>query len=107
MVLKDGRVIPKECFVATFSRSGGAGGQHVNKTESRVDLAKVARILDAALERGAQMPLVMDVQGVTAFAEAFVLLTGRSDRQVRAIANSPRETNLVDIENIYTAAMSY
>ncbi|MFT4515460.1 MAG: ribosome-associated protein [Planctomycetota bacterium] len=38
MVLKDGRVIPKECFAATFSRSGGAGGQHVNKTESRVDL---------------------------------------------------------------------
>jgi ribosome-associated protein len=38
MVLKDGRVIPRDCFVVTFSRSGGAGGQHVNKTESRVDL---------------------------------------------------------------------
>lgn len=38
LVLKDGRVLPKECFTATFSRSGGAGGQHVNKTESRVDL---------------------------------------------------------------------
>ena len=38
LVLKDGRVLPKECFSATFSRSGGAGGQHVNKTESRVDL---------------------------------------------------------------------
>mgnify|MGYP003663540325 FL=1 len=38
MVLRDGRIIPKDCFVATFSRSGGAGGQHVNKTESRVDL---------------------------------------------------------------------
>ena len=31
-------MVPKECFAATFSRSGGAGGQHVNKTESRVDL---------------------------------------------------------------------
>jgi ribosome-associated protein len=38
LILKDGRVLPKECFSVTFSRSGGAGGQHVNKTESRVDL---------------------------------------------------------------------
>lgn len=30
--------MPKDCLSATFSRSGGAGGQHVNKTESRVDL---------------------------------------------------------------------
>ena len=28
-------------------------------------------------------------------------------RQVRAINNAPRETNLVDIENIYSAAISY
>ena len=34
-------------------------------------------------------------------------LAASSARQVRAIANSPRETNLVDIENIYAAAMSY
>jgi alcohol dehydrogenase class IV len=34
-------------------------------------------------------------------------LAASTARQVRAIANSPRETNLVDIENIYAAAMSY
>ena len=34
-------------------------------------------------------------------------LTASSARQARAIANSPRETNLVDIENIYAAALSY
>ncbi len=34
-------------------------------------------------------------------------LAASTARQVRAIANSPRDTNLVDIENIYAAAMSY
>ncbi len=34
-------------------------------------------------------------------------LAASSARQARAIANSPRETNLVDIENIYAAAISY
>jgi hydroxyacid-oxoacid transhydrogenase len=34
-------------------------------------------------------------------------LAASSARQVRAIANSPRETNLTDIENIYSAAISY
>ena len=38
LVLKDGRILPKDCFAVTFSRSGGAGGQHVNKTETKVDL---------------------------------------------------------------------
>jgi len=42
------------------------------------------------------------------FAPADVpALAASSARQVRAIANSPRETNLVDIENIYSAAMQY
>ena len=42
------------------------------------------------------------------FAPADVpALAASSSRQIRAIANSPRETNLVDIENIYSAAMSY
>jgi ribosome-associated protein len=36
--LRDGRVLPKDCFHLSFSRSGGAGGQHVNKTETKVDL---------------------------------------------------------------------
>ena len=38
LVLRDGRVLPKDCFHLAFSRSGGAGGQHVNKTETKVDL---------------------------------------------------------------------
>lgn len=38
LVLRDGRVVPKDCFHLSFARSGGAGGQHVNKTETKVDL---------------------------------------------------------------------
>jgi alcohol dehydrogenase class IV len=42
------------------------------------------------------------------FAPADVpALAQSTSRQVRAIANSPRATNLVDIENIYAAAMQY
>jgi len=54
----------------------------------RPDLAKVTRVLEAALDRNAQMPVVMDVGDVTSFADSFVLLSGRSDRQVRAIAEA-------------------
>jgi len=38
LFLRDGRMLPKDCFHLSFSRSGGAGGQHVNKTETKVDL---------------------------------------------------------------------
>lgn len=30
--------MPRDCFHLTFARGGGPGGQHVNKTETKVDL---------------------------------------------------------------------
>jgi len=47
------------------------------------------------------------LSGVGFALEDVPALAASSSRQIRAIANSPRETNLVDIENIYSAAMSY
>lgn len=49
LYLPDGRVIPKDCFHLTFSRSGGPGGQHANKTETKVDLRLDLAAATAAL----------------------------------------------------------
>lgn len=38
LTLADGRVIPRDCLQLSFARSGGPGGQNVNKTETKVDL---------------------------------------------------------------------
>ena len=42
----------------------------------------------AGIDRKADDPVVLDVRDVVSFADAFVFLTGRSDRQVRAIADA-------------------
>ena len=36
--LGDGRVVPASALSVRFARSGGPGGQHVNRTETKVDL---------------------------------------------------------------------
>ena len=50
--LRDGRMLPKDCFHVSFSRSGGAGGQHVNKTETKVDLRLDLAAAEAVLGPG-------------------------------------------------------
>ena len=47
------------------------------------------------------------LSGVGFGADDVAALAKSSARQARAIANAPRETNLVDIENIYAAALRY
>ena len=49
---------------------------------------KARAIAAAGLERQAERPVALDVSQLTSFCEAFVILTGRSDRQVRAIADA-------------------
>ena len=49
---------------------------------------KVKLVVDTALDRKAERPVALDVRPLSSFADAFVLLTGRSDRQVRAIADA-------------------
>jgi ribosome-associated protein len=56
---------------------------------SRREKLQVA--LEAADGRGAEDPLALDVREVVSFADTFLILTGRSDRQVRAIADGVEE----------------
>ena len=45
------------------------------------------KIVDLALEKKAKQIVVMDLDGKTAFADFFVLMTGESDTQIKAIAD--------------------
>jgi len=49
---------------------------------------KAIRIVEAALDRKAEEPVVLDVRQLTAYADTFIILSGRSDRQVRSIAEA-------------------
>ncbi|HPG24511.1 MAG: ribosome silencing factor [Spirochaetaceae bacterium] len=49
---------------------------------------KARWIVEAALDLKAERPVVLDMRELTSYADTFVVLTGRSDRQVRAIADS-------------------
>jgi ribosome-associated protein len=53
---------------------------------------KARWIVEAALDRKAERPIVLDMTNLTFYADTFILLTGRSDRQVRAIAEGILET---------------
>ena len=59
----------------------------MSAAKSSTRFEKLRQIVEAALERNAQNPVVLDISKLTAFADSFVLLTGRSDRQVRAVAD--------------------
>lgn len=58
-------------------------------TLTALEKARIAA--EAGLDRKATDPAILDVREVTSFADAFVVLTGRSDRQVRAIAEAVEE----------------
>lgn len=49
---------------------------------------KARWIVEAALERKAERPVALDMRSLTSYADSFILLTGRSDRQVRSIADA-------------------
>jgi ribosome-associated protein len=50
--------------------------------------ARVRRLVEAARERNAEDVLVLDVSELTSFADTFVVASGSSDRNVRAIVDA-------------------
>jgi ribosome-associated protein len=54
-------------------------------------LSKATFIAQAALERNAEDVVALDVSAFTSFADVFLIATGTSDRNVRAIADSITE----------------
>ncbi len=56
-------------------------------TNASASREKARTVVLAALERKAERPIALDVSKLTSFTEAFVIVGGRSDRQVRAIAD--------------------
>jgi ribosome-associated protein len=57
-------------------------------TDSRT---KSLLCLKAALEKKAQNPVLLELKGMTSFTDYFFLCSGKSDRQVQAIARSIEE----------------
>lgn len=49
-------------------------------------------VVDAASDKKAQDILLLDVRGIASFADYFVICSGTSERQVRAIADGIDET---------------
>lgn len=54
-------------------------------------LARAFSCAEAALEKKASDVVVLDLRGVTSIADSFVIASGRSDTQVRAIAEAVQE----------------
>ena len=53
--------------------------------------ARALRCVNAALEKKAKGLVVLNVQDISAFADYFIICSGTSERQVRAIADAVQE----------------
>jgi ribosome-associated protein len=56
-----------------------------------VSKTKSLLCLRAAIEKKAQDPVLLELKGITSFTDYFLLCSGKSDRQVQAIAQAIEE----------------
>ena len=63
--------------------------QKVRKKHRQKDSLEIARLIAAAaLEKKAENLVILDVQGVSSFADYFVIMSGRSTRHVQGLADA-------------------
>jgi ribosome-associated protein len=71
------------------------GAPAVPTRAARADIAEVRALalaaIDAALEKKALAPVLIDVSGMASYTDFIGIVSGRSDRQVDAIADSIRQ----------------
>ncbi len=60
----------------------------ITENDSRT---RLLLLINALLEKKVGSPVIINVREISAFADYFVICSGTSDRQVRAIASSLRE----------------
>lgn len=91
----EGRLPPR--VLARVAESGyysGMEGAATRQDHESVEIAdeaqrrKVALILDAALERNAQDPVLLDVRELTSYTDCVIVVSGNSQRQLRAITDN-------------------
>lgn len=86
---------PRRAPAAPAELVGAAGAQAVAAAppEERPDPARprALEIAQAGLDKKAEDVLVLDVRGLTSYADYFVLMTAESDRQAGAIADAVDE----------------
>lgn len=81
----------------TPRRSGASQipGKNTDRSEQGSEqpaaLAAAKLAAQSALEKKAEEVMILDVRGLTSYADYFVLATGTSDRQVKAIADAIEE----------------
>jgi ribosome-associated protein len=61
------------------------------RTPDPEQLARARALVNAALDRKAEDVIALDMRGLTSLADTFLIASGSSDRQVRAIADAVLE----------------
>ncbi|HYR28665.1 MAG TPA: alternative ribosome rescue aminoacyl-tRNA hydrolase ArfB [Thermoanaerobaculia bacterium] len=98
LVLADGTIVPESLLQTTTSRSGGPGGQHVNKVETRVTIEVAVEALPLPEEKKA---LVRERLSTRINKEGLLRVTSQASRS--QIEN--RDRALIKLEELLNEAL--